>query len=120
MARTATTHSGKPSAEGRREARKHGDTLPGTNKFPIRNAAEVAKAKHDIGRTTEPRAKVVAYIDREAKKYGAAPVGGGKSEVHHGHEGHRRGTGSHEGHHLTGMEQAMHDHADKIHPVHRG
>ena len=79
-ARTATTASGKPSAAGREAAKKAGDTLPGTDKFPIRNAAEVEKAKHDIGRTNEPRAKVVAYIDRKAKEFGAAPVGKSKSE----------------------------------------
>ncbi len=67
--------SGGVSAHGRREAKKKGDTLPGTDKFPIRNLSDLEKAKHDIGRTTEPRSKVVAYIDREAKKLGGRPVG---------------------------------------------
>lgn len=73
------TPSGGVSAEGRRKAKAAGDTLPGTDKFPIRNLSDLEKAKHDIGRTSEPRGKVVAYIDRKARELGGTPVGGGKS-----------------------------------------
>lgn len=50
--------------------------MPGTGgKFPIRNKSDLAKAKHDIGRTNEPRSKVVAWIDRRARELGGKPVG---------------------------------------------
>jgi hypothetical protein len=51
--------------------------LPGTKgKFPVGSAADVENAKHDIGRTSEPKGKVVRYIDEMAREYGVAPVGG--------------------------------------------
>jgi hypothetical protein len=53
--------------------------LPGTDKFPIGSAADVENAKHDIGRTDEPKSKVVHYIDEMADEYGVAPVGGKKT-----------------------------------------
>ena len=71
------TPSGSVSASGRRGAKAEGHTLPGTDKFPIRNASDLANAKHDIGRTNEPRAKVIAYIDREARRLGEPGVGEG-------------------------------------------
>ena len=77
------TASGGVSAHGREDAKKAGHTLPGTDKFPIRNLSDLAKAKHDIGRTTEPRSKVVAFIDRRAKELGGKPVGGGNSRADH-------------------------------------
>lgn len=70
------TSSGAVSAHGRKQAKAKGNTLPGTDKFPINNKRDLANAKHDIGRTNEPKAKVVAYIDRRAKELGGAPVGG--------------------------------------------
>jgi hypothetical protein len=70
------TPSGGVSAHGRHEAKSRGDTLPGTDKFPIRNLSDLAHAKHDIGRTSEPREKVVAWIDKRAKELGGKPVGG--------------------------------------------
>lgn len=70
------TPSGGVSAHGRREAQARGETMPGTDgKFPIRNLADLDKAKHDIGRTSEPRSKVVAWIDRRARELGGKPVG---------------------------------------------
>jgi hypothetical protein len=76
------TKSGSVSASGRREAKAKGHTMPGTGgKFPIRNLSDLSNAKHDIGRTSEPRAKVVAWIARRAKELGGKPVGGGKD--HH-------------------------------------
>lgn len=70
------TTSGGVSAHGRREAKNSGETMPGTDKFPIRNKSDLEKAKHDIGRTNEPRKKVVAWIDRRARQLGGKPVGG--------------------------------------------
>lgn len=70
------TPSGGVSAHGRHEAKKSGQTMPGTDKFPIRNKSDLEKAKHDIGRTSEPRKKVVAWIDKRARDLGGKPVGG--------------------------------------------
>jgi hypothetical protein len=65
--------------ESEREHATH--HLPGTKgKFPVDSAADVENAKHDIGRTTEPKGKVVDYINDMARQYGVAPVGGGKSK----------------------------------------
>ena len=71
------TPSGGVSAEGRKEAKKAGETMPGTDKFPIRNKSDLAKAKHDIGRTSDP-SKAKRWINKRAKELGAAPVGGEK------------------------------------------
>jgi hypothetical protein len=64
-------------SESKREhAEQAGHTLPGTDKFPIDNATDLANAKHDIGRTSEPHDKVVRYIDERAKALGKPGVGG--------------------------------------------
>jgi hypothetical protein len=49
--------------------------LPGTDKFPVNGPSDVENAKHDIGRTSEPHAKVVRYINEMAREYHVAPVG---------------------------------------------
>jgi hypothetical protein len=72
------TASGSVSAAGRRGAKSKGETMPGTDKFPIRNLGDLSNAKRDIGRTSEPHGKVVAWIDRRARALGGKPVGGGK------------------------------------------
>lgn len=69
------TPSGGVKASARHEARAKGHTLPGTDKFPINNLSDLANAKHDIGRTSEPKAKVEAFIDSRAKALGGKPVG---------------------------------------------
>lgn len=79
----ARTPGGSVKASARREAKGH--TLPGTDKFPINNLADLRNAKHDIGRTNEPRAKVVRYINSRARALGGAPVGGA-SDHHFGHK----------------------------------
>jgi hypothetical protein len=81
MGKAFNTPSGGVSAHGRRAAKSKGETMPGTDKFPIRNKSDLEKAKHDIGRTTEPRGKVVAWIDRRARDLGGKPVGAVKD--HH-------------------------------------
>ncbi len=73
---SVNTPSGGVSAHGRQKAKEHGQTMPGTDKFPIRNLSDLEKAKHDIGRTTEPRKKVVGWIDKRARELGGKPVGG--------------------------------------------
>lgn len=59
--------------ESEREHATH--HLPGTDKFPVDSAADVRNAKHDIGRTSEPRDKVVRYVNEMAREYHVAPVG---------------------------------------------
>ena len=81
MATKFRTPSGAVSAKGRGEAKSKGQTMPGTGgKFPIRNLSDLANAKRDIGRTNEPRGKVVSWIDRRAKELGGKPVGGKKQQ----------------------------------------
>ena len=75
------TPSGGVSAHGRESAKEAGHTLPGTDKFPIRNLSDLEKAKHDIGRTSEPRSKVVAWINRRAHELGGKTVGGGSARA---------------------------------------
>jgi hypothetical protein len=60
-------------SESEREHATH--HLPGTSKFPVDSAADVENAKHDIGRTDEPHAKVVRYVNDMAREYHVAPVG---------------------------------------------
>jgi hypothetical protein len=72
----ASLHTADGVPESKRDrAEKAGDTLPGTDKFPIENARDLEKAKHDIGRTNEPHDKVVNYIDRKAEELGEPGVG---------------------------------------------
>lgn len=71
----ARTPSGSVKASARNAAKAKGHTLPGTNKFPINNKSDLANAKHDIGRTNEPKAKVVSFINKRAKELGGKPVG---------------------------------------------
>jgi hypothetical protein len=74
--RQASLHTADGVPESKRDrAEKAGDTLPGTDKFPIENARDLEKAKHDIGRTNEPHDKVVNYIDRKAEELGEPGVG---------------------------------------------
>jgi hypothetical protein len=68
------TPSGGVSAAGRRKAKSEGYTMPGTDKFPIRNASDLAKAKHDIGRTSEPE-KARSWINRRAQELGKPGLG---------------------------------------------
>jgi hypothetical protein len=76
------TSSGGVSAKGRRGAESKGETMPGTGgKFPIRNLSDLSNAKHDIGRTSEPHGKVVAWINKRARELGGRPVGATKD--HH-------------------------------------
>jgi hypothetical protein len=70
------TPSGSVSASGRHAAKAKGQTMPGTGgKFPIRNLSDLSNAKHDIGRTSERRGKVVAWINRRARELGGNAVG---------------------------------------------
>lgn len=76
MAAKFRTPSGGVSAAGRKAAQSKGDTMPG-GKFPIRNKADLANAKHDVGRASDPAA-ARAWINKRARDLGAAPLGGSK------------------------------------------
>jgi hypothetical protein len=81
------TPSGSVSAGGRQQAKSKGQTMPGTGgKFPIRNLSDLSNAKYDIGRTSEPHGKVVAWINKRARELGGKPVGTAKDH----HFAHRR------------------------------
>lgn len=69
------TPSGSVSAAGRHKAEEHGETMPGTDKFPIRNASDLENAKRDIGRTNQPE-KARAWINKRARELGKPPLGG--------------------------------------------
>lgn len=70
------TPSGGVSAAARREAQGKGETMPG-GKFPIRNASDLANAKHDVGRASNPAA-ARAWINRRAKDLGEPGLGESK------------------------------------------
>lgn len=63
------------SEKKRQRAEEEGDTLPGTDKFPIENKQDLQNAKHDIGRTNEPKDKVRRYINERARELGAPGLG---------------------------------------------
>ena len=66
--------AGGVSPSEREHATHH---LPGPgDKFPVSGPADVENAKHDIGRTSEPKGKVESYINEMAKEYHVAPIGG--------------------------------------------
>lgn len=48
--------------------------MPG-GRFPIRNASDLANAKHDFGRANDKPA-VRRWIDKRAKDLGEPPLGG--------------------------------------------
>ena len=80
--------------------------------YPIEDASH---ARDALARSSGK--PVHAAVEQKVKaKYPGMAVGG---KVPHGHEGHAMGKGTHEGHHLTGMEAEMHRHADLIHKVGR-
>lgn len=78
MAKGFRTPSGGVSAAGRRAAQKKGDTMPGGS-FPIRNKSDLANAKHDVGRASNPAA-ARAWINKRARQLGGKPLGGGRGK----------------------------------------
>lgn len=67
------TPSGGVSAAGRHEAEGKGETMPGGG-FPIRNASDLANAKHDVGRAKNPAA-ARRWINRRAYDLGEPGLG---------------------------------------------
>ena len=71
---TFRTPSGGVSAGARREAEGKGESMPG-GRFPIRNASDLANAKHAFGRANDKPA-VKRWIDKRARDLGKPPLGG--------------------------------------------
>lgn len=70
------TPSGGVSAHGRKEAEAKGQTMPGGS-FPIRNTSDLDKAKHDVGRASNPAA-ARRWINKRARDLGAPALGESK------------------------------------------
>ncbi len=68
------TPSGSVKASARHKAEDRGETMKGGS-FPIRNAADLANAKHDVGRAKNPSA-ARHWINKRAKELGEPPLGG--------------------------------------------
>jgi hypothetical protein len=81
----ARTPSGSVKTSARRAAQKKGHTMAGGS-FPINDRADLANAKHDVGRAKNPAA-ARAWINKRAKELGAPPLGSGKKMggMIHGH-----------------------------------
>ena len=67
------TPSGGVKASARHKAEAHGETMKGGS-FPIRNAADLANAKHDVGRAKNPEA-ARRWINQRARELGEPPIG---------------------------------------------
>ena len=72
MPRTSFTPSGGVTAASRRASQKAGHTMPGGS-FPINNKADLGRAKHDVGRASNPAA-ARSFINKRAKQLGAPPI----------------------------------------------
>ena len=70
------TPSGGVSEAGRERAEAKGQTMRG-GRFPIRNLADLAKAKHDVGRAKDPVA-VRRWINKRAEELGGRKLGEAK------------------------------------------
>jgi len=75
----ARTPSGSVKASARAAAQKRGHTMPGTKKFPIENAKDLANAKHDVGRAKNPAA-ARAWINKRAEQMGLPKIGESKGK----------------------------------------
>ena len=84
---TQFTPSGGVTAESRRASKEAGHTMK-NGSFPINNAADLARAKHDVGRAHNPTA-ARSWINRRAKQLGEPPLGGHKSAADRRYAGHK-------------------------------
>jgi hypothetical protein len=69
-----TTPSGGVKASYRHEAEAKGHTMAGGS-FPINDAEDLRKAKHDVGRARNPEA-ARRWINKRARDLGEPPLGG--------------------------------------------
>lgn len=53
--------------------------MPGTDSFPIENARDLAKAKHDVGRASNPAA-ARRWINKRAHQLGEPALGESKKD----------------------------------------
>lgn len=67
------TPSGGISEASREKAEEKGEALPG-GKFPIRNKADLERAKHDVGRASNPPA-ARRWINKRAGELNAPKLG---------------------------------------------
>lgn len=72
-AHTEFTPSGGVTAESRKASEKAGHTMKGGS-FPINSAADLARAKHDVGRAKDPAA-ARSWINKRAKELGEPALG---------------------------------------------
>lgn len=76
--KTEFTPSGGVSAASRERSKEAGHTMK-DGSFPINNAADLARAKHDVGRAHDPAA-ARAWINKRAKELGEPGLGESKAE----------------------------------------
>jgi hypothetical protein len=72
-AHTEFAPGGGVTAASREASKKAGHTMK-DGSFPINNAADLARAKHDVGRAHDPAA-ARAWIDKRAKELGEPAIG---------------------------------------------
>lgn len=77
-AHTEFTPSGGVTAKSREASKEAGHTMKGGG-FPINNAADLARAKHDVGRAHNPGA-ARSWINKRAKELGEPGLGEGKDK----------------------------------------
>jgi hypothetical protein len=75
---TEFTPSGGVTAASREKSKKAGHTMA-DGSFPINNAADLARAKHDVGRAHDPAA-ARRWINKRAKELGEPGLGESKDE----------------------------------------
>jgi hypothetical protein len=72
-AHTEFTPSGGVTAKSREASKEAGHTMA-DGSFPINNAADLARAKHDVGRAHDPEA-ARRWINKRAKELGKPAIG---------------------------------------------
>lgn len=77
--RTEFNPSGGVTAASRQASKEAGHTMAGGS-FPINNGADLARAKHDVGRAHNPAA-ARSWINKRAKELGEPGLGGTKSRA---------------------------------------
>jgi hypothetical protein len=85
VAKTRFNPSGGVTAASRRSSQKAGHTMKGGS-FPINDRADLARAKHDVGRAKNPAA-ARRWINKRAHELGA-PKLGQRAAHHHGAHAH--------------------------------
>lgn len=87
------TKDGSVSAAGRRDAKAKGETMAG-GAFPIRNEADLARAKHDVGRAKNPAA-ARKWINKRAEELDEPKIGESKDSRRKSLYNHSRSAAHH-------------------------